>query len=38
MSGGFEKTDGETGGVKKGRFSKEVGKICVKLLRDMLIK
>lgn len=36
MSGGFEKT--KTGGVKKGRFSKEVGKICVKLLRDMLIK
>ena len=27
MSGGFEKTDGETGGVKKGRFSKEVVEI-----------
>ena len=27
MSGGFEKTEGETGGVKKGRFSKEVVEI-----------
>ncbi len=27
MSGEFEKTEGETGGVKKGRFSKEVVEI-----------
>ena len=27
MSGGFEKTEGETGRVKKGRFSKEVVEI-----------